>query len=96
MPELLGAREQQAEFLVEHEQGGALAARDRRGDVLQDQQRFAGAGRTEDERARSGGDAAAEQLDRAPAMPLLTSIAGEAGAMLGGHQAREDLDAAWR
>ena len=59
--EALHAREQQAEFLVEHEHRRLLAARDRGDDEDDRDQRFAGAGRSQDQGARSGLDAAAEQ-----------------------------------
>ncbi len=58
----LHAREQQAEFFVEHEQRRLLAARDRGDDENDGGQRFAGARGAQDQRARSRLDAAAEQL----------------------------------
>ena len=60
--ESLHARKQQAEFLVEHEQRRLLATRDGGDDEHDRDQRFAGAGRTEHQRARTGFDAAAQQL----------------------------------
>ena len=91
--EALGAGEQEPELLVEDEQGGALAARDRGGDELEDEKRFAGARRTDNERARAGCDAAAQQrVERSDAAPELA--AGDAVAMLGGDQPRKQLHAA--
>ena len=60
--ELLGAREQKPQLLVEDEQGGPLSGRNRSGDVLQHQQRFADAGGPDNERARPGRKAAAEKI----------------------------------
>ncbi len=50
--EALGALEQQPKLLVENEQRGLFTARDGCAGELQREQRFAGAGRTEDQRAR--------------------------------------------
>ncbi len=56
-----GAIEHQAEFFVEDEHGGLLAARDRGGDELEDERALAGAGGPEHQHARPPFDAAAEQ-----------------------------------
>ena len=60
--EALHAREQQAEFFVEHEQRRLFAARDRGDDEDDGGEGFAGARGAQNQRARSGLDAAAEQL----------------------------------
>src|SRR6185437_9025009 len=92
-PERLGAGQHEAEFLVEDEKGGTLAARDRGGDVVEHEDRFAGAGGADDQRARSLRDAAAQKrvelLDAAG-----DDVAGKAGAVLGRDEARVDGHAA--
>ena len=59
--EALHARKQQAEFFVEYEQRRLFAPRDGGGGEDDRYQRFAGAGRSENERAESRFDAAAEK-----------------------------------
>ena len=60
--EPLHARKQQAEFLVEHEQRRFFATRDRGGNEDDRQKGFPGARGPENQRTRSGFDAAAEQF----------------------------------
>src|SRR5690348_8903908 len=90
--EFFGARQQQAELLVEYEERRPVARGDRRRDVLQHEQRFADARRTDDQRARPGGQPAPGEIiefrDAA-----LDQIADKPGAVLGGDQTREQADA---
>ena len=90
MPEPLGALEQQAQFLVEDEHRGAFAALDRLDGEGQRQQRLAGAGRAQDERARSALDAAAEQRVELRQSCSEVSIALELALVLGRNEPRED------
>ena len=72
----------------------ALAARRGGGRELRRERRLAGAGRADDERARAVLEAAAEQrVERGDAARQLRA-AGRRLAVLGGDEAREDLEAA--
>ena len=86
--------EQQAKLLVENEQRRPFAACHGRSDVMQGQERLAGAGRADNERARSGSEAAAEQGDRIPVMPLANEHCRKVGPMLGRHETRKHPNAA--
>ena len=91
--EALGPREQQAELFVEHEQGPALAARDRGSEIVQ---------RNSDLPVPAGPISACSirpwcrrrATDRVAAIPLCTDSSGESRAMIGGNQPREHHDAA--
>ena len=91
--ETLHAREQQPEFFVEHEQRRLFAALDRGDDEHDRGERFAGAGGTENERARSGLDPAAQQpvqLDDA----ARHRVAFEVAAIFRRHQPRKHVETA--
>ena len=91
--EAFGAREQQTEFFVEYEQSAALAATRRPREIVEREQRFAGPGRADDQRARPGSDAAAEQLVE-PGNPAVHDLARKSRAMIGGDQSGKHGDAA--
>ncbi len=90
MPSPFMRRKQQPEFLVEHEQRRLFAARDRRDNEGDRDQRLAGSRRPEDQRARSRLDTAAQQ-------PVeFGDAARHRGALNGpakfrGHQPRKDI-----
>jgi len=87
------AREQEPEFLIEYEHCGPLAAPDRLAEVLHDEQRLAGAGRTDGQRTRTSGHALADQLVEC-GKAAFDQISGEAPALLRGDQSRKYLDSA--
>src|SRR5262249_31725094 len=90
-PQRFRAPEQQSELLVEDEQRRPVTAIDRRGDVVEDQQRLAPARRAEHERARSGRDPAAEQeIELGDAAGQRRT--GKTRSMAGGHQAWKHRD----
>src|SRR3954447_18782319 len=87
------AREQEPEFLVEHEQRRTFAALDGGMQVLQEQQRLSRARRPDYQGAGSDGQPAADELIQC-GHTAFENLSAEPFALFGGDQTREDFYAA--